>query len=181
MKLRKISFAEYISLEDHSEYDFAIQYADEVKPADVLKFGELTKHSFGEVKDLQYLFQKDDSLFRFVKYMNADELGSLSVFDFFAFFKYISAQVGRVNEIENKLLSHYPSQDEEEAGLERFAKFSSLIQVDSLAGGKIYLYEKIRSMLYEDCLMKLSLDKERSDFQRDLQNVMKRKNRAQWQ
>ena len=86
-------------------------------------------------------------------------------------------QVERINKIENSLLSHYPSEDELAAGMDRFGKYSPILQVDSLAGGDILKYEKIRQLTYSDCLTKLALDKERNDYQKDYQSIMSRKNK----
>jgi hypothetical protein len=177
MKLRNISIAEYIALDDSTEYDFAIKYALETQAKDVMQFGDMTKKPFGIVKDYQYMFSKPDSLNNFVKMYGGKKLQGLSVFKFFAFFRYMVEQVERINNIENALLSHTPGDDEVAAGLDRFNKFSSILQLDSLANGKILDYLNIRALPYEDCLTKLALDKERNDYQKDYQNIMSRKNK----
>ena len=177
MKLRNISIAEYIALDDSTEYDFAIKYALEAQAKDVMRFGDMTTKPFGLVKDYQYIFSKPNSLSKFVTKYGAKKLQGLSVFKFFAFFRYMVEQVERINKIENVLLSHTPGDDEVAAGLDRFNKFSSILQLDSLANGSLLDYSKIRALPYEDCLTKLALDKERNDYQKDYQNIMSRKNK----
>jgi len=177
MKLPNIKLAEYLALDDRIDYDFAIRYSKQCEARDVLSFGDMTKQSFGDVKDYQYLFTKDDCLNRFIDKYGAKRLKRLNVFDFFAFFRYMAEQVSRINRIENELLSHAPSGDEEQAGLDRFNRFGNMIQVDNLAQGKIWLYSTVRSIIYEDALFKLSLDKERADYQKDLQKIALRKSK----
>ena len=177
MKIKNITIAEYIALDDSTEYDFALRYAEEAQAKDVMHFGDMTTKPFGLVKDYQYIFSKPNSLSKFVTKYGAKKLQGLSVFKFFAFFRYMVEQVERINKIENSLLSHYPSEDELAAGMDRFGKYSPILQVDSLAGGDILKYEKIRQLTYSDCLTKLALDKERNDYQKDYQSIMSRKNK----
>ena len=167
MKLRNITLSQFLILEGEEleQYRFALMYAKETQPRDVLGFGDITKKSLGDVKDYQYLFTKEDAISRFIEKYGCESLKLLSVFDFFAFYRYVSEQVERVNTIENALLSHDPSPDEMEAGLDGFAKFSAIIQIDNLAGGDVLKYNAIRALVYEDALTKLALDKEKSDYQ----------------
>ena len=177
MKLRNITLAEYIVLEDTTEYDFAIKYAAEAQAKDVFGFGDMTLQTFGTVKDYQYLFSKSNSLTKFVNKYGAKKLRGVSVFKFFAFFRYMVEQAERINKIESNLLSHTPSDNEMAAGLDRFNKFSSILQIDSLANGNLLDYERVRGLQYNDCLTKLALDKERNEYQKDYQSIMSRKNK----
>lgn len=175
MRLPNITIAEYIAIEDKEEYDFALKYAEEAQSRDVLGYGDMTKKSFGEVKDYQYLFQKPDCLIRFVEKYGHDKLQNLSVFDFFAFFRYITGQIERITKIENQLLSYNSSADEAAAGLDRFAKYGNFSQLNSLAGGSILNFEAVRNIVYEDALTKLAYDKDMNEYQKDYMNVINRK------
>jgi len=175
MKLENITIGQYLASEDTEEYDFALKYADQAQARDVFGYGDMTKKKFGDVKDDQYLFAKPDALPKFVNKYGADKLQGLNVFDFFAFYRYIGSQVERINNIENALLSHSATEDEQAAGLERFGKYSPVLQIDSLAGGDILKYQAVRELVYEDCLTKLALDKDRNDYQKDYQHIIARK------
>jgi len=177
MKLSNITLAEYIALgaDESEKYNFALKYAKESEARDVLGFGNITKKPFGDVKDYQYLYGKEDTLKRFIEKYGCDSLKLLSVFDFFAFYRYVCSEIERVNVIENQLLSHDPSPEEVEAGLEGFGRFSPIIQIDNLAGGDVLKYNDVRALVYEDALTKLALDKEKSDYQRRLTKVITRK------
>lgn len=175
MKIENITIAEYLALEDKEQYNFALKYAEEAQARDVLAFGDLVKKTFGEVKDYQYLFTKEDYIVRFVNLYGAEKLSHLSVFEFFAFIRYVCQQVERVTEIENKLLSHMPSNEEVDAGLDRFNKYGSFSQLNSLANGNILNFAEIRKLPYEDALTKLAYDKDVNEYQKDLNKVLTRK------
>ena len=177
MKLINIRLHEFNALthEEAEPYLFALKYSKESEPRDVLGFGDITKKTFGEVKDIQYILTRQDAIDRLIKIIGYKSLKNISVFDFFAHYRYICAEVERVNQIENELLSHEPTPEEVEAGLDGFGRFSSILQIDSLAGGDVLKYNQIRALPYEDGLTKLALDKERSEYQRRFNKILTRK------
>ena len=177
MKLKNITLAEYIALteEEKENYEFALLYATECEARDVLEYGDMTKKPFGDVKDYQYLFNKENSVKSFIDKYGYEYLNLLSVFDFFAFYRYIYSEVERINNIENILLSYEPTNEEIEAGMDGMAKFSAIIQIDALAGGDVLKYESIRKLTYEDGLTKLALDKERNEYQKRYMKIITRK------
>lgn len=177
MKLRNITLVEFISLdsEQAEDYIFALKYCKESEPRDVLGFGDITKKTFGDVKDLQYILTKSDAIDRIMKNIGYESIKLMSVFDFFACYRYICSEIERVNTIENELLSHDPTPEEVEAGLEGFGRFSSILQIDSLAGGDVLKYKDVRALAYEDGLTKLALDKERNEYQRRFNKILTRK------
>jgi len=176
MKLESITIGEYCQLdEDEREvYDFAVKYSVQSEPRDVLSFGDITKKTFGEVKDWQQRFSSQDAFVKFLTHFEEKCL-SLDVFSFFAFYRYVQSEVERVSLIESQLLAHEPTAEEQAAGLERFAKLGVGIQIDNLAKGKVWMYETIRALPYEECLFKLVLDKTNNDFQIDYQKVLNNK------
>ena len=177
MKLKNIKLVEFIALthEEAEQYIFALTYSKEAEPRDVLQFGDITKKTFGEVKDWQYIVTKPDAIEQTIKNIGYESIKLLSVFDFFAGYRYICSEVERVNIIENELLSYEPTPEEIEAGLDVFGKFSPILQIDSLAGGDILRYNDVRNIPYEDGLTKLALDKERNDYQRRFNKIISRK------
>jgi hypothetical protein len=176
MKLPFITIGEYCQLtnDERKDYDFAIKYSEQSEAKDVLLFGDITKKTFGEVKDWQQLFSDKESFVKFLT-MFDEKLLTLDVFSFFAFYRYVESEVVRVSEIEQKLLSHEPTADEVAAGIDRFNKFGVAIQIDNLAKGDITKWEAIRKMPYEHCLLKLVMDKTANDFTRDYQELMLKK------
>jgi len=178
MKIESINFAQYILLaEDERErYEWALRYSEEAKARDVLEFGDITKKTFGTVKDLQTIFSKENNFVGFVDYCGDIRLKELNVFDFVANYKYVLSEVERVSLIESKILGHEPTSDEFSAGLERFNKYGVFIQIDTLAGGDPIKYAGIKDLPYESMLAKLSYEKDKSDYQRDYMNIINRRN-----
>ena len=178
MKLPFITIGEYCQLtnEERKDYDFAIKYSTQSEAKDILFFGDITKKTFGEVKDWQQLFSDKESFVKFLT-MFDEKLLTLDVFSFFAFYRYVESEVVRVSEIEQKLLSHEPTADEVASGIDRFNIFGVAIQIDNLAKGDITKWEVIRKMPYEHCLLKLVMDKTANDFTRDYQELMIKKQR----
>ena len=176
MKLEAITIGEYLHLSEveRETYDFAVKYSVQAEARDVLKFGDITKKLFGEVKDWQQLFSEQDCFVKFLTKFD-DKLLSLNVFDFFAFYRYVEKEVIRVSEIESILLGHDPSADEVAAGIDRFNKFGVSLQIDNLAKGNVWKWDKIRSLDYEYCLLKLAMDKAGNDFARDYQTILNSK------
>ena len=176
MKLPFITIGEYCQLtnEERKDYDFAIRYSEQAEAKDILLFGDITKKTFGEVKDWQQLFSDKESFVKFLT-MFDEKLLTLDVFSFFAFYRYVESEVVRVSEIEQKLLSHEPTADEVAAGIDRFNKFGVAIQIDNLAKGDLLKWEAIKNLPYEHCLLKLVMDKTANDFTRDYQELMLKK------
>jgi len=173
MKLPFITIGEYLHLdsEERKNYDFAIRYSKQSEPKDILLFGDITKKTFGEVKDWQQLFSDKECFVKFLT-MFDEKLLTLDVFSFFAFYRYVESEVVRVSEVESILLSHEPTADEVAAGIDRFNKFGVALQIDNLAKGDVTKWEAIKQMPYEHCLLKLAIDKNSNDFQRDYQNLI---------
>lgn len=173
MQLPFITIGEYLHLdnEERKDYDFAIRYSKQSEAKDILLFGDITKKTFGEVKDWQQLFSDKECFVKFLT-MFDEKLLTLDVFSFFAFYRYVESEVVRVSEVESILLSHEPTADEVAAGIERFNKFGVALQIDNLAKGDVTKWEAIKQMPYEHCLLKLAIDKNSNDFQRDYQNLI---------
>ncbi len=178
MELPSINIGEYLHISDpelKDKYDFAIKYSKQSEAKDILCFGDLTKKTFGEVKDLQQQFSEKDYFVKFIT--QCEKLLYLDVFTFFAYYNYVINEVSRVNSIESQLLGHEANGDEINANIDKLNEMGVGIQIDTLALGQVWMYETIRGMNYEDCLYKLVLEKRRSDYQRDYQNIMLNKSK----
>ena len=178
MKLPFITIGEYCQLtnEERKDYDFAIKYSTQSEAKDILLFGDITKKTFGEVKDWQQLFSDKESFVKFLT-MFDEKLLTLDVFSFFAFYRYVESEVVRVSEIEQKLLSHEPTADEVAAGIDRFNVFGVAIQINNLANNQVWMWDTVKALPYEYGLLQLSLGKTSNDFQRDYQELMIKKQR----
>ena len=158
------------------ELIFALKYSNKTKPRDVYNIGRLTKRSFYDVKELQRLLYDPDGFYKSIKFvLDLINVKNPDLFEFFAFFNYCKLEIEKVTEMETNGLSYNPSADEERAGIDRFNKFGYLTAIDSLAGGDVLKWPEIRNMEYEAAFSKLMLDKERSDFDRELFRVQSRK------
>ena len=176
MKLNSINIGEYLHLseEDKEEYDFALSYSVQAEARDVLSFGDITDKTFGEVKDWQQRFTEPDVFVKFLTNYYPQSI-NFDVFTFFAAYRFIENEVIRISEVENKLLKHEPSPEEEAAGLERFSQLGVGIQIHSLAHNQTWMRETVRQLPYKECLWTLVYDKTCSDYQRDYQKILMNK------
>lgn len=176
MKLKNITVLEFCLLDEaeRGTYEFAIKYSDITKAKDIFKIGDLTKKTFGEVKDYQTIASSKDAIIKFTELL--PESLNMNIFDYISGLNYIFEEVDRVNKIEQKLLSHEPTIEEVSAGIDRFAQLGVGIQIDNLAHGKVWLYETIRNLKYEDCLFKLLLEKLNNDYKKDYYKIITQKN-----
>ena len=159
-----------------------IQELDEVtaramrylRPKDHYKFGQMVKRTFYEVKELQRLFYEPDHFQELIKYiLTFVTEKDPDVPKFFSFMNYLRKEISLINEIEEAALSYYPTSDEHRAGVERFAKYGYMMPIDSLAGGDVLKYELIKKVPYEVAFTKLSMEKDRADFDKALFEIRK--------
>ena len=169
MKLSKLNI-------NNEEHVFALKYSRKTKARDVFNTGEVVNMTFYTVKELQRLFNSD-SLPELIKFiLSLIKESDPDVFDFFAQYNYLREQIDSINEVEGRMLAYSPTAEEEAAGLERFSKFGYFPQIDSLAQGKPWRYEEVKRLPYETAFTKLLLDKEKSDFDKEMYKIMSRKN-----
>lgn len=185
LNLPEITLLQYINLESDqlkSDYDFFVKYSKKCNTAkDLFDFGEVTEWTFEQVKDLQYIFEKEYTYTDICEYIskriekNIDKITSLSLVEFWQLNTFLKESIEKINEIEKSVFDYKPSNDEIEAGCETFSKFGTLLQFDQLAGGCIEKYDLIGKLKYSLCFSKLVLEKERSEFNERLFTIRNRK------
>ncbi len=184
MKFLNISLIKYINSpnEVKDEYELALKYSDySNRPVDNIGIGRLDSKTFGVVKDLQQQAKQGFCLKEYIDTFvqlsgkSIKEIVSIPVFDFFATKTYLDTEIIRINETEEKLLSHDSTFEEQAAGLDRFAKFGVSLQIDSLAGGDVTKWEAVRALPYEVAFLKLLMDKTKADFSKDYNDIMSKR------
>jgi len=175
IELKNITFHQYLNLEDRSEYDFAINYAESfLEPKDIFSIGSFTQLEFGLVKDLQQDISQGMTWDKMLEYMclltGKKELAfyNLSLLKIIQFRNYIVNEIKQIVEIENQVLSYDPSEDEIQAGIDKLSVFGVYSQLLSVANGDPLKVDSVRKMKYEDAFVFLCYQKMSSDFERDL-------------
>lgn len=182
IELKSITFIQYFELEDKSEYDYAMKYAFQFNsPVDHYDIKDLTKYSFGLIKDLQYDLSHVltwESYFEYLRKIHLRHYEKETLLKLCQAKAYIITEIERINEIEKIVFSHESTPEEEEAGMELFDDLGVYLQIRSLTGGDITKNELVRSMKYEDAFIELVTQKRLSEYQKRLNEIYKRKNKS---
>jgi len=189
MRIENIPVKDYIYLSEvrRADYDFAIKYGYFDEQKDIFRVGELTKRNFGFVKDLQQLYEGADKggveFFNELNNILVDELDitlegiyNTSVFEYFNFLKFMSDSVARVFKIERSLIV-YDDGDPLKPDSKRFEKYGYMIQIDSLADGRVLDYDKVRELPYEIAFGKMMYEKDKVEYNNEYRENVKRKNK----
>jgi hypothetical protein len=189
MRIENIPVKDYIYLSEvrRADYDFAIKYGYFDEQKDIFRVGELTKRNFGFVKDLQQLYEGADKggveFFNELNNILVDELDitlegiyNTSVFEYFNFLKFMSDSVARVFKIERSLIV-YDDGDSLKPDSKRFEKYGYMIQIDSLADGRVLDYDKVRELPYEIAFGKMMYEKDKVEYNNEYRENVKRKNK----
>ena len=189
MRIENIPVKDYIYLSEvrRADYDFAIKYGYFDEQKDIFRVGELTKRNFGFVKDLQQLYEgADKGGVEFFNELNNILVGELditlegiyntSVFEYFNFLKFMSDSVVRVFKIERSLIV-YDDGDPLKPDSKRFEKYGYMIQIDSLADGRVLDYDKVRELPYEIAFGKMMYEKDKVEYNNEYRENVKRKNK----
>lgn len=173
MELKVISILEYINLEDKAYYDIWLRHSKLCKLAiDFFNIKDLTKKTFDNVKDLQYLFSKENytyteliELISEIANVKIENVTSLNLLHFKQFVNYLIQENNRIIEIEKNLLgSEEPTDLQKMAGIDKFSKYGIFIQYDKLSGGCIEKFKIIGQIQYDVCLTKLALEKDTHEY-----------------
>ena len=189
MRIENIPVKDYIYLSEvrRADYDFAIKYGYFDEQKDIFRIGDLTKRNFGFVKDLQQLYEGADKggveFFNELNNILVDELDitlegiyNTSVFEYFNFLKFMSDSVARVFKIERSLIV-YDDGDSLKPDSKRFEKYGYMIQIDSLADGRVLDYDKVRELPYEIAFGKMMYEKDKVEYNNEYRENVKRKNK----
>jgi hypothetical protein len=182
MKVKDISFKDYLSSEDQETYDYYLNYG-KIEPQDTLEIGPFLDHTFEFVKDMQYYCSVGLDWETFLKSMSEvlekdiKELSNLSLFELQKNRLYCIEEVKKINKIESENLGHDITIEEEQADIARFGSYGAFIQFDKLADGNILKFEKIKKLKYDLCFTKLKLEADRDSFMHDYNKIMVKKNK----
>lgn len=190
-RIENIPLKDYIYLDENTrlKYDFAIKYGVFEGEKDIYKIGDLTKRSFGFVKDLQHLYESDKlNSVEFFDELNKILCENLTitekyiyethVFSYFNFLQYLSKMLGNIQKIEKSLIT-ITLDDNPKPSSKRFEKYSYMIQIDSLAGGDVLKYDEVRKIEYNVAFAKLLYEKDKHDYNEEYREMIKRKNKTQ--
>lgn len=183
MKIEHVSIKDYYSKDRGVNNDIIkVLKFGKFKAVDHFKIGDITEKTFGFVKDLQYLFGIDLTIDVIAEFLSDNNIISnedffkTSIFHFRESQEYLRKQVEGVNKIERDFLGSSPTVDEVNAGIDRFGKYGSFIQLDSLACGVIAEHKVVRALPYSVCFAKLELNFDKAEYERDLNKIFANKN-----
>lgn len=181
MIIPNYTFTEYCNLSG-SERDEINLISSKCRPftdeIDYYGFGSFDDLGFGIVKDIQYDLQKEvltfEKLFKYiniVKKIDINELYNHKLIDIINFKNYLISEIIRINNLENALLSHIRTDDEEKAGIEMFDKIGPYLQLRTLAKKKIYRIKKVRKTKYSLALLELYTRKTIAEYKNNIAKI----------
>ena len=172
-----ISMLDYINLQDKSLYNYVSNYSSKLnEPKDVFKFDSLKNKTFGEVKDIQYFFQKGINWMDLINFVetyceiDAKESVKTGFFEWCQFRRYIESELDGIYKIE-MLLNYQSTGKDESAGIDKLAKYGVLIQIDQLALNDITKRKEVRAINYMEAFTKLLKDKEIDEYTQQLNKI----------
>ena len=186
IELNDISVAEYFELEDKSEYDFAIEFAFVFQQSkDEYLINDVTDLSFGVIKDIQDEIENGEMNFTrrcywISKILNKEDeswIGKEKLIRFIIGSNYLINEIEKLINAERIVFTHEPTIEEEEAGLDRFNGLGIYLQLRKLAGNDVTKIEAVKQLPYSLCFTELFTMKQEYDFQKELNEIYKNKNR----
>lgn len=172
IELDYLKVKEYMNLEDSSEYDFAIKYANIfTNAADEYDVGDIMELPFGFIKDFQYELENGMSIAKLIALIQ--DIVKIKVAEepldkFIRFSNYLKESIRELIEVEEKTLSYEPSAKESAAGIDKFEGLGVYLQIRSLTNGDLTKYFKIRELPYSLCFTELYTSKTLYEYQQDL-------------
>lgn len=174
-ELNAYTLREFTLLPD-DERELYKAFGLKLKPSD-LGLGDILEWEWGRVKQIQDLLNQPtvsyedlSSMLSIALKKTASEIYEMKWFEVFRLYNYISDGMKRVNEIEEQL-SHEPSADEVNAGIDQYNEFSWFVTLHRLAGEDILKHNAVAAIPYCEVTAVLKLRKLDSQFNR---NMMKR-------
>jgi hypothetical protein len=164
MLLQNIKYKDYFTLEDRSEYDFAIKYC---KAEDVFNVGDFIELPFGIVKDMQYHVTNGLTFETFIEYftkLTKVDVKDVYLFDLFKFHKHVISELEKIYDIENRSLSSEPTDLELRAGIENFSKYGYYSQFRQIMITFGISEQQVYDMPYNKVFMELLYQKDLNDF-----------------
>ncbi len=168
---------------DNERVNYVLTYG-EFKPVDLFKIGDIIEREFGLVKDVQEAFNYGSLTFEkylkiMVEYSFTSEktFYNTSVYDIKSSLVFLTNEIEKINELETESLGRESSAEEKQADSDRFQKYRSFMQFDSLCGGDILKFEQMKKVPYLICFTKMMLEADRAEFNKDLHKIQMRKNK----
>lgn len=186
IELNDITVAEYFELEDKSEYDFAIEFALIFQQSkDEYSINDVTDLPFGIIKDIQDEIENGKMNFvkrcywidKIINKKDGSWVGKEKLIRFITGSNYLINEIEKLINTERIIFSHEPSIEEEEAGLDRFNGLGIYLQLRKLAGNDVTKIEAVKQLPYSLCFTELFTMKQEYDFQKELNEIFKNKNR----
>lgn len=143
-------------------------------------FESLIYSSWGFVKEtLPELFAKNDfeALFFLIlkdrgqKVFCLGDVRQISVVDAMAFILWLIDEVKAINELESQFLKSEPDAKMINAGIHKLDQFGIKNTLDNLTKGKIWEYDKIRNMPYNDVFDKQYMEVIKSEVEKKLTKI----------
>lgn len=181
IELTSISVAQYLELEDKTEYDFAMKFAFVFKePVDEYGIGDMMEQPFGYVKDFQYEIEQGLSFAKLIDLVTETKkiknIGKEPLDKLMRFANYLITSIEQIVEVENESLAYEPDPDEIEAGMDKFNGLGVYLQIRSLTNGDITKFDQVRKLPYSLCFTEMYTAKQMSDYQKDLMKIKQRHN-----
>ena len=139
---------------------------------------------YGKVKELQMMFTETVTIERIPNILafaytttedrTPKEFLAMKWHEVFRLYNHIYSEVGYIVDRE-KVLAYEPSADEEEAGIDRFARFGTMGTIDTLAAGNVLLYDEIEAKPYRLIFAKLYLESEKTRYQKNMLAIQRRR------
>lgn len=179
-QLENITFKEFTELDDYTQnlYNYTARYSRKLnQPLDLFGIGDFTKLTFGQIKDLQYTFEKGiyyQDLFNFVievKGIKLDKIVNKTFFHICKFRRFVEMELDKIQQLESNL-NFEASTIDRNAGIEELNQFGVMLQIDKLAGGDITKYDNIRALPYDICFAKLLMDKKTDEYKANINKIM---------
>jgi len=184
---KRITLSNFLKLSDYetfSMYLIAINHSDYYNLVEnCLQINDLMDYNYGLIKDFQQELTDDsinslnsqiDWLRKFVD-INDD---TIYLDEVTRTIKYLYVAMDDLMNNETLLLSSNVndiSQEEAQAGLERFDRLGIYMQTRKLANYNILDIERVRNMKYSDCFIELYTQKQLDDYEQELNQIRNNK------
>lgn len=178
MKFKKITFEKFLQL-DVEEMTLYRTVGLSIKP-DSWNVSEVLEWDFITVKKVQavingtYNYQDFIEVVQMLTGYPFEKILSKLWYDVFAFHNFVTVQIYKVDELEEKL-SYEPDIDQVNAGIENFNQFGYFATVDRLADGDVTKYDAVGAIDYATVYAKLLLNKVDSEYSKRLIEIKTKK------
>jgi hypothetical protein len=173
IELLPLTVSQYFDLEDKRDYDFAMKYAFKfTEPVDEYKIGDVTELTFGFVKDFQFEIEQGLTMEKLVDFVlqliKQDSIGDEPLDKFCRFCSYLIEGIKSIIETEEIALAYEPTDQEQNAGMDRFKDLGVYLQIRSLTGGDVTKFERVRALPYSLCFTEMFTAKQLKEYENEL-------------